>query len=96
MFHIPGALREFAGGRSEVEIKQTPATLNEALSALWALYPGIRDRIVTEQGEVRAHINIFIGDENIRYTGGLATPLTTDSVISIIPAVSGGTRICRY
>ena len=90
IFHIPGALREFAGGRSEVEIEHPPATLNQALSALWTFCPGVRDRVVTEQGEVRPHINIFVGDENIRYTGGLATQVTAESVISIVPAVSGG------
>ena len=89
-FQIPGALREFAGGRSQVEIEQPPETLDHALLALWALYPGMRDRVVTEQGQVRQHINIFVGDENIRYTGGLATRLAADSVISIVPAVSGG------
>jgi molybdopterin converting factor small subunit len=53
-------------------------------------YPGIRDRVVNEQGQVRQHINIFIGNENIRYTGGLASPLSEGSEISIVPAVSGG------
>jgi len=89
-FHIPAALREFAGGRSQIEIEGAPATLREALSALWVLYPGLRDRVMTEQEQVRVHINIFIGNENSRYTGGLATPVTVDSVVSIIPAVSGG------
>jgi molybdopterin converting factor small subunit len=91
-FHIPGALREFAGGRSQVEMEHPPATLDAAFAALWTLCPGMRDRVVTEQGEVRPHINIFVGEENIRYTGGLATQLTADAVISIVPAVSGGNR----
>jgi molybdopterin synthase sulfur carrier subunit len=89
-FHIPGALREFTAGRSKVEIVGSPVTLGEALSALWTLYPGVRDRITTEQGQVREHINIFIGDENIRYTGGLASPVSAGCEISIVPAVSGG------
>ena len=89
-FHIPGALREFTAGQSRVTIEHSPATLADALSALWALYPGVRDRITTEQGQVREHINIFIGDENVRYTGGLASPVSTGSEISIVPAVSGG------
>ena len=89
-FHIPGALREFTCGRRVVEIEQSPATLTDALSALYALYPGVRDRVLTEQGQVREHINLFVGDENIRYTGGLATPLPPNSEISIVPAVSGG------
>lgn len=89
-FHIPGALREFTDGRSKVEIEPSPGTLADALSALWTLYPGVRDHITTEQGQVREHINIFIGDEDIRYTGGLATPVPAGSEISIVPAVSGG------
>ena len=89
-FEIPGALREFSGGRSQVDIVAKPATVAQALLALWTLCPGMRDRVVTEQGEVRPHINIFVGDENIRYSGGLATRLSAESVISIVPAVSGG------
>ncbi len=89
-FHIPGALREFTRGQRTVEIEQSPATLAEALAVLWTLYPGVRDRIATEQGHVREHINIFIGDENARYTGGLASRLPTKCEISIVPAVSGG------
>ncbi len=90
IFHIPGALRDFTGGRSKVELEHSPATLADALSALWTLYPGVRDRITTEQGQLRQHINVFIGDENVRYTGGLASPVSAGSEISIVPAVSGG------
>lgn len=89
-FHIPGALREFTAGRTRVAIEGSPATLADALSVLWTLHPGVRDRVATEQGQVREHINIFIGDENVRYTGGLASPLSAGSEISIVPAVSGG------
>ncbi len=89
-FHIPGPLCSFTGGNSQVKIAASPATLREALEALWGLYPGIRDRVVTEQGEIREHINVFVGNKNIRYTGGLATALPAGPDISIIPAVSGG------
>ncbi len=89
-FHIPGSLREFTAGHGQVTIESSPATVGEALSQLWALYPGVRDRITTEQGQVREHINIFLGDENIRYTGGLASAVPAGSEISIVPAVSGG------
>ena len=89
-FHIPGSLRDFTGGRSKVEIEREPATLAEALSALWGLHPGLRDRITTEQGQIREHINIFIGNENMRYTGGLASPLPAGCEIAIVPAISGG------
>jgi sulfur-carrier protein len=89
-FHIPGALREFTAGRGRVEIESSPATLADALLALWTVYPGVRDRVATEQGQVREHINIFIGNENVRYTGGLASPISAGCEISIVAAVSGG------
>ena len=89
-FHIPRALREFTAGEGTVALAETPATVGEALVMLWTRYPGIRDRVATEQGQVRQHINIFVGDENIRYTGGPTTPVADGSTISIVPAVSGG------
>jgi molybdopterin synthase sulfur carrier subunit len=89
-FHIPGALREFTKGRSTVQMDGTPATVADALSNLWLQYPGIRDRVVDEQGQVRQHINIFVGNENIRYTGGLVTKISDGVEISIVAAVSGG------
>jgi len=89
-FHIPSPLREFTGGQSDVEIASSPTTLFDALSALWVVYPGLRDRVVTEQGEIREHINIFIGNHDIRFTGGLASHISSGSEISIVPAISGG------
>lgn len=94
IINIPGALREFTAGRSTVEIALSPGTVADALSALWALYPGVQDRLVNEQGQVRQHINIFVGNENIRYIGGLATPVVEESEIWIVPAVSGGHHSC--
>ncbi len=73
-----------------MSLADSPATVNEALAALWAMHPPLRDRIVTEQGQVRQHINVFVGNDCIRYTGGLATPLPEGAEISIVPAVSGG------
>ncbi len=90
LFHIPGALREFTAGRSTVKVEPSGGTVYHALIALCALYPGVRDRVLTEQGQVRQHINIFIGNEDVRYTGGLATTVPDGSEISIVPAVSGG------
>ena len=89
-FQIPGPLREFTGGRTAVEIEASGGVLEDALKALWTCYPGLRDRIATEQGHIREHINLFLGDEDVRYTGGLTTPIPAGSVISIVNAVSGG------
>lgn len=93
VFHIPGALRDFTAGRSTIEINLSSGTVADALLALWTLYPGVRDRIVNEQDQLRQHINIFVGSENVRYTGGLATPVSPGSEIFIVPAVSGGSDV---
>jgi len=87
---VPGPLRGFTGGKGEVEIEGSPRTVSEALAAVWVPYPALRDRIVDEKGDVRPHVNIFVGDESIRYTGGLDTRLKSGTTITIIPAVSGG------
>ena len=91
IFHIPGALREFTAGRSAVRIDFSGGTLADAFQGLWASYPALRDRVMTEQGQIRQHINIFVGKENSRYTGGLTTDVNNGVEISIVPAVSGGT-----
>jgi molybdopterin converting factor small subunit len=101
VFVIPGPLRSMTGGRSHVDVETSGGTLHDALEGLFAVYPGIRDRVLTERGEIRQHVNIFVGNEETRTTGGLATPLASGMEISIIPAISGGgwlgstTRACR-
>lgn len=89
-FHIPGPLRIYCAGLQRVEILSSPATLGEALEALYRECPGVRDRLVSETGRFREHINIFVGAENIRFTGEFATPLSPGAEISILPSVSGG------
>ena len=94
-FRIPGPLLSFTGGRHVVEAEASAAgaaafTVQEALEQLWRLYPGLRDRILTEQGQVRPHVNVFVGSDSIRDTGGLSTPVGDRTEIAIIPAVSGG------
>lgn len=61
-----------------------------ALAALFALHPGLRDRIQNERGEVRPHVNVFVASENVRDLRGLETPLGEGAEIHILPAVSGG------
>jgi molybdopterin converting factor small subunit len=90
LFLIPGPLQPFANGQRHVRLESSPATVAEALAQLTALYPGIGDRVVTEQGEVRPHINVFVGEENIRDDQGLSTRVPEGSEIAILPAVSGG------
>ncbi len=90
IFFLPGPLQRFAAGRDRVVIESSAGTVAEALAALWRQYPGIRDRVVTEQGQIRQHLNVFVGNEDIRHTGGLETQLADGAEITIIPAISGG------
>ena len=90
LVHIPGPLRVYAEGRREVEIDAGRGTLRDVLLTLWSRYPGLRDRLASEQGEIREHINIFIGNEDIRFLDGLATRISDGAEISIVPAISGG------
>lgn len=90
VFMIPGALRELAGHRSEVRVDAPAGPLSDALARLWAECPAVRDRVITEAGRVRPHINIFVDGENIRDAAGLETPVRAESEIFILPAVSGG------
>ncbi|HLJ12354.1 MAG TPA: MoaD/ThiS family protein [Planctomycetaceae bacterium] len=89
-FWIPGALTSMTGGQSHVELDTSGGTLGNALEGLFAAYPGIRDRILTERGEIRHHVNVFVGKKESRTMAGLATPLVEGVEISIIPAISGG------
>lgn len=89
-FLIPSYLRAFTGGRSQVELTRPASTVAEALGELWKKYPGLRDRVLTEQNEVRQHVNIFVGEENIRDCGGLSTPVSNGCTIMIVPNVAGG------
>jgi molybdopterin converting factor small subunit len=79
-----------AGGRSRVVVETCGLTLHDALEALFATHPAIRDRVLTERGEIREHVNVFVGNSEARSTGGRMTPLRDGMEISIIPAISGG------
>lgn len=89
-FVVSGPLRELAGNRGEIPVDGGAASVAEALSLLWSNCPALRDRVITELGEVREHVNIFVDGESIRYSGGFATPVRDRAEIVILPAVSGG------
>jgi sulfur-carrier protein len=90
VFHIPGYLRPFTQGQKRVQIEVSRRVVRDALDGLARKYPGVGDRVLTETGEVRAHVNVFVGTESIRYTGGLDTPIGEREEVTIVPAVSGG------
>ena len=87
---IPSALEPYAGGTRVVRVDAPVVSVADALRALAEEWPGVVDRVLTEQGQVREHVNVFVGEESIRYCGGLAAPLREGDAIEIIAAVSGG------
>jgi molybdopterin synthase sulfur carrier subunit len=87
---VPGQLREFTGGRSAIGLDVDGGTVGEALDALRAELPALWDRIFTEQRELRPHVNVFVGSADIRWSGGLDTPLKDAREVVILPSVSGG------
>jgi len=89
-FVLPGPLHALAGGRAEVTVEAGAATVADALAALWAAHPALRDRVMTEEGRLRPHVNVFVGHRSVRLTGGLATAVYDGAEVAILPAVSGG------
>lgn len=87
---LPGQLRELAGGASALEIPSEGLTVDAVFTALRATHRGVYDRIFTEQREVRPHVNVFVDGSDIRWAGGMGTPVRAGSEIVVLPAVSGG------
>ena len=87
---LPSALAPYAGGERRVTLAAPGSTVGQALDELWKIHPALRDRILTEEGDVRRHVNVFVGVDSIRDTGGLGAPVADGTEIAIIPAVSGG------
>ena len=87
--HLPGALRQYAGGASMLEVAGS-ATVSELLETLGGDYPGVHQRVVDELGSLRPHVNVFVNGENIRHLDGMATSIGEGDEVWLLPAISGG------
>jgi molybdopterin converting factor small subunit len=87
--YLSGHLKEFTRGETEVEMPGEYKSVGELLDALWKNHLKLRDRVLTEQGEIRQHVNIFLGSSDIKRLDGLRTSVT-EPEIHIFNAVSGG------
>ncbi|WP_028472699.1 MoaD/ThiS family protein [Nocardioides alkalitolerans] len=85
---IPTILRTYTGGASEVTA--TGATLAEVLDDLDAHHSGIKGRVLDDEGDLRRFVNVYVGNEDVRFLDDLATPTPDGAQVSIIPAVAGG------
>jgi molybdopterin synthase sulfur carrier subunit len=86
--HIPTPLRRLTGGQARVQVDG--ATILAVLEALDAQYPGFRERLFDEGGELKRFINIYVNDEEIRTLAGKVTAVKEGDRITIVPAMAGG------
>ena len=87
-FRIPGPLRRLSDGQNTVEVEAVD--LATAIDALDARYPGFKDRLLDEKGELRQFVNVYLNDEDVRLGAGLRAKVQAKDEISIVPAVAGG------
>jgi MoaD family protein len=86
--HIPTPLRQYVGKQASVEVRGT--TVGEAMNALVAQHPELQKHLYTEDGKLRAFVNLYLNDEDIRYLQKEATALKDGDQISIVPSIAGG------
>jgi molybdopterin converting factor small subunit len=86
---IPTILRTYTGGQKTVTGNGT--TLGEVIDDLEARHAGLKDRLVEADG-LRRFVNIYVNDEDVRFSGGLSAPVSDDDVVVVLPAVAGGAR----
>ena len=87
---LPKALCSYANAESSILVDDSCRTVGDALEALGKRSPRALDRIIDERGRVRAHVNVFVNGESIRFLDGLSTPAPEGSTILVLAAVSGG------
>lgn len=88
MVRIPTPLRRMTNGQDRVEMQES--TLSEMIESLEASYPGFKERLIDENGELRYFVNIYLNGEDVRFLSGLDTAVNAGDEVSIVPAVAGG------
>ncbi|HEY9290126.1 MAG TPA: MoaD/ThiS family protein [Microlunatus sp.] len=86
---IPTILRTYTDG--EKTVNGTGSTLAEVIDDVETRHPGLKDRIVEAQA-LRRFVNVYVNDEDVRFSGGLSAPVADDDVVVVLPAVAGGSR----
>ena len=85
---IPTPLRKLTNNEEVVEVSSS--TIGDAIAELQLRFPGIKERLVDEKGEVRRFVNVYVNEEDIRFLQNQKTPLKDGDEVSIIPAIAGG------
>ena len=92
---LPSQLRPLVGGRGRIEVQvaagdHSTTTVAATLDALREAHPAVYERIVTERRELRPHVNVFVGRDDIRWSGGFAAVVPDGAEVVVLPSVSGG------
>ena len=87
---IPTILRTYTGGDKSVEA--SGSTLAALIDDLDAHHSGIKGRLITDEGSLHRFVNVYVNDEDVRFTGSLDTTLKDGDAVTILPAVAGGSR----
>jgi molybdopterin synthase sulfur carrier subunit len=87
---IPTILRSYTGG--EKSVPGDGANLSALFDDLETRYAGLRGRLITEDGSLHRFVNVYVNDEDVRFTGSLDTALSDGDAVTILPAVAGGSR----
>lgn len=88
MVRIPGPLRRLTNGVDKTDVEG--GTLGACIGELEARFPGIKDRLLDESGQMRYFVNVYLNGEDVRFLEGLDTPTKSGDELSIVPAVAGG------
>jgi molybdopterin synthase sulfur carrier subunit len=88
LVRIPTPLRRMTNGKDKVEVESS--TLGDMVESLESSYPGLKERLIDENGELRYFVNIYLNGEDARFLQGLETTTATGDEVSIVPAVAGG------
>ncbi len=92
---VPGALRSLCGGEASLSFSlPQPTTVADVVDVLGQAHPALERRIRDEQGGLRTHVNLFVGDDNVRTRDGLGTMIEPGAELSILAAISGGQEDC--
>jgi sulfur-carrier protein len=85
---VPTVLRKHTGG--EKNVQGSGDTLGELIEDVGSRHDGLREALVADDGSLHRYINVYVNDEDVRYLGGISTPLDDGDEVSILPAVAGG------
>ena len=87
---VSGQLRQLTSGKTEIRFPLVASNIADCLSKLEEQFPGMRERVCNEEGEIRGSINIYVNGDNVRSLQGLATTLKAEDEVDILPAFAAG------